>query len=54
MRLTKYLKEQVKLHPSMEPIDAIKLCYQAAYGGEHLLRNIETAKFYFHACFRIE
>lgn len=47
MRLSMYLREQARLHPSMEPVDAIKLCYQAAYGAEHLLRNIDTAKFYF-------
>jgi len=47
MRLTPYLKEQAKLHPSMEPIDAVKLCYQAAYGAEHMLRNIDASKLYF-------
>lgn len=48
MRITAYLREQAKLHPSMEPTDAIKLCYQAAYGAEHLLRDdIEAARAYF-------
>jgi len=48
MRLTAYLREQAKLHPSMEPVDAIKLCYQAAYGAEHLLRDdIEATRTYF-------
>ena len=55
MRLTVYLREQAKLHPSMEPVDAIKLCYQAAYGAEHLIKNIDTANFYFREEFeRVE
>lgn len=29
--------EQVKIHPAMEARDAVKLCYQSAYGAEHLL-----------------
>ena len=28
-----YLREQRKLHPSMEAQDALKLCYQAAFGA---------------------
>jgi len=47
MRLTKYLREQVKLHPSMEPVDAIKLCFQASYGAEHMLKNMDAAKTFF-------
>lgn len=31
--------EQTRQHPSMEPQDAVKLCYQAAFGAEHLLRE---------------
>lgn len=30
------LREQAILHPSLMPQDAVKLCYQAAYGAEHL------------------
>lgn len=32
-----YLKEQYKLHPSMQPKDVVKLAFQAAFGAEHLL-----------------
>lgn len=32
-----YLKHQAKLHPSMTPQDGVKLCFQAAFGAEHLL-----------------
>lgn len=47
MKISEYLREQVQLHPSMKPQDAIKLCYQASYGAEHLLKNVDTARFYF-------
>ena len=36
-------------HPSLQPQDAIKLCYQAAFGAEHLLINEEKARNYFDA-----
>ncbi len=42
-----YLEEQLKLHPSMQMQDVIKLCYQAAYGAEHMLRDVEMARKYF-------
>lgn len=42
-----YLQEQIKLHPGMQPEDIIKLCYQAAYGGDHLLLDIGKAEAYF-------
>jgi len=42
-----YLEEQMRLHPSMQPQDAVKLCFQAAFGAEHLLEDIERAKQYF-------
>lgn len=44
-----YLEEQIKLHPSMQMQDVVKLCYQAAYGAEHLLRDIEVARRFFEA-----
>lgn len=34
-------------HPSMRAQDAIKLCYQAAFGAEHLLADAEKARAYF-------
>ncbi|WP_101909859.1 uridine kinase family protein [Marasmitruncus massiliensis] len=39
-----YLIEQTNMHPSMRPLDMIKLCYQAALGSEHLLRELAAAK----------
>lgn len=38
-----YLQEQVSIHPSMQPQDVVKLCYQAAFGAEHLLVDKEAA-----------
>lgn len=41
-----YIIEQLKKHPSTKPQDIVKQCYQAAFGAEHLLTNIEKAKQY--------
>lgn len=38
-----YLLEQVCLHPTMQPQDVVKMCYQAAFGAEHLLADKEAA-----------
>ena len=35
--------QQAALHPAMQPQDAVKLCFQAAFGAEHLLGNAEEA-----------
>lgn len=43
MNICKYIKLQLELHPSMQPQDIIKLCYQAAFGAEHLLLDKERA-----------
>lgn len=40
-------REQVVCHPSMEPQDAMKLCFQAAFGPEHLLEDREAAREWF-------
>ena len=42
-----YLKKQIELHPSMQIQDVVKMCYQAAFGAEHLLQDIEQARQYF-------
>ncbi len=42
-----YLTEQIRQHPVMQPQDVTKLCYQAAFGAEHLLSDIDAAKRYF-------
>lgn len=46
MNFEKYLTEQVLRHPSVQPQDMIKMCYQAAYGAEHLLRDLKGAQRY--------
>ena len=45
--MSHYLSNQFSLHPSMQPDDIIKLCYQVSYGAEHLLKDVEAAKRYF-------
>ena len=42
-----YLNEHIKKHPSAMPQDIVKLCYQAAMGAEHLLRDTSAARRYF-------
>jgi len=46
-----FLCKQMELHPSMQPQDVIKLCYQAAFGAEHLLEDFARVKEYFDAEF---
>ncbi len=46
-----YFTEQLKRHPSIQPQDVVKLCYQAAFGAEHLLSDISAARRYFDAEF---
>ena len=38
-----YLKQQALLHPSMEAQDVMKLCFQAAFGAEHILTDKDKA-----------
>lgn len=47
MQFEHILREQILLHPSTEPQDVVKLCYQAAFGAEHLLEDLEAAEKYF-------
>lgn len=42
-----FLVEQFAAHPSMTPRDAVKLCFQAAFGAEHSLEDLEGARRYF-------
>ncbi|MCR4698857.1 MAG: hypothetical protein K5762_05785 [Bacilli bacterium] len=44
--MSRYLLEQLSLHPSMQFEDIIKICYQASYGAEHLLKDLDSAKKY--------
>ena len=42
-----YILDQAHLHPAFAPQDAIKLCYQATFGAEHLLQEAASVKAYF-------
>lgn len=46
--IRQYIEEQLALHPSITPQDVIKMCFQAAYGAEHLLTDIEKVRAYFY------
>ena len=41
-----YLLEQIQMHPALQPQDIWKLCYQAAFGPEHLLNDLQGAREY--------
>ena len=43
------LAEQMRRHPAMRAEDMLKLCYQGAYGPEHILGHIDAAKRAFDA-----
>lgn len=47
MYFSDHLKKQISLHPSMQPQDIVKLCYQAAFGAEHLLLDTKQAEISF-------
>ena len=47
MDFTTCLREQLCLHPAIQPRDVIKLCYQAARGAEHLLADTARARAWF-------
>lgn len=42
----RHLLEQCRLHSSIGPRDALKMCYQAAYGAEHALNDPAAARKY--------
>ncbi len=46
MTFKNQLRTQAALHPSMQPQDVLKMCYQAAFGAEHLLVNEQFARDY--------
>ncbi len=48
MEFSKYLMNQIGQHPAMQPQDIVKMCYQAAFGAEHLLEDIEAARRFFY------
>lgn len=41
-----FVLEQAAAHPSMQPRDALKMCYQAAHGAEHAMVDAAGAKKY--------
>lgn len=47
MTFEECLREQMKIHPSMESRDIIKMCYQANFGAEHLLLDLDKARTFF-------
>ena len=51
MSVEKYLIEQFRAHPSMQPQDVVKHCYQAARGAEHILSDSAAAEKYFFSEF---
>ncbi len=46
MEMKDYILREIKRHPSAEGQDIAKLCYQAAFGAEHLLLNPDSAREY--------
>ena len=46
MTFKNQLRTQCALHPSMQPQDVLKMCYQAAFGAEHLLTDEQSARQY--------
>lgn len=44
MHLEPYIIRHLSDHPSTRPQDLIKLCYQAAFGAEHLLSDLSLAR----------
>ncbi|MDD3261447.1 MAG: hypothetical protein PHU79_05985 [Oscillospiraceae bacterium] len=56
MKITEFetcLLQQAALHPALQPQDTVKLCYQAAFGGEHLLKDLPAAETYFRQEFSV-
>lgn len=46
-RFQEYLRSQLAMHPSIQPRDVAKLCYQAAFGAEHLLSDTAGVRKHF-------
>ncbi len=51
MNFSDYLLDEATRHPSIQIQDIVKLCYQAAFGGEHLLQDMGSAEAYFRSEF---
>lgn len=48
MEFQVFLRQQLDRHPGMQTRDVIKLCYQAAFGAEHILQDKAAAEAYFY------
>ena len=48
MEFREFLRQQLDRHPGMQTQDVIKLCYQAAFGAEHILQDKAAAEAYFY------
>ncbi len=46
MSFEAYILQEIENHPSLQPADIVKLCYQAAFGAEHLLSDLDAARSY--------
>lgn len=46
MKFSEFIKIQAEIHPAMEPQDAVKMCYQAAFGAEHAISDEGNARRY--------
>ncbi len=46
MKFSEFIKIQAEMHPAMEPQDAVKMCYQAAFGAEHAISDEGNARRY--------
>ena len=51
MNFNQYVLDEVLRHGSAMPQDLVKLCFQAAFGAEHLLEDVVSAKGYFYTEF---
>lgn len=40
------VRQQAKLHPSVGPQDMYKMCFQAAFGAEHMIADTQRARTY--------
>lgn len=46
MKFSEFIKIQAEMHPAMQPQDAVKMCYQAAFGAEHAIPDKARAAQY--------
>ena len=49
MDFSHYFSAQLLRYPKMQAQDLVKLCFQAAFGGEHIALDLNRAQNYFNA-----